>query len=113
MARIALAVRLWLQMTGLCGVDMTIKHVTCSCNKKKPFSYDDACKSRSAMFMYNCDTIINMNVLPIEMSCRLGKPTVCKGLNKGTDNCKADQRHCFRYTNSAIPLLSKSKTSSL
>ena len=47
----------------------------------------------------------------------MGKPTICVGENKGADqlhsNCKADQRLCFRYTDSAIPLLFKSKISSL
>ena len=44
------------------------------------------------------------------------KPTICIGKNKGADqlhrNRKADQRHCFRYTDSKIPLLTKAKISS-
>ena len=51
------------------------------------------------------------------LSCGMGKPTICIGENKGADqlrsNCEADQRLCFRYIDSAIPLLSKSKISSL
>ena len=47
------------------------------------------------------------------LSCRMGKPTICIGENKGADqlrsNCEADQRLCFHYTDSTIPLLSKSK----
>ena len=47
----------------------------------------------------------------------MGKPTICIGENKGADqlrsNYEADQRLCFRYTDSTIPLLSKSKISSL
>ena len=47
----------------------------------------------------------------------MGEPAVCIGENKGADqfrsNCEADQRLCFRYTDSTIPLLSKSKISSL
>ena len=47
----------------------------------------------------------------------MGKPTICIGENKGADqlrsNCEADQRLCFRYTDSTISLLSKSKISSL
>ena len=47
----------------------------------------------------------------------MGKPTICIGENKGADplrgNREADQRLCFRYTDSTIPLLSKSKISSL
>ena len=46
----------------------------------------------------------------------MGKPTVCIGENKGADqlrsNCEADQRLCFRYSDSTIPLLLKSKISS-
>ena len=45
----------------------------------------------------------------------MGKPTICIGENKGADqlrsNCEADQRLCFRYTDSTSPLLSKSKIS--
>ena len=48
-----------------------------------------------------------------DMSHRMGKPTICIGENKGADqlrrNCEADQRLCFRYSDSTIPLLSKSK----
>ena len=46
----------------------------------------------------------------------MGKPTICIGENKGTDqlrsNCEADQRLAFRYTDSTIPLLLKSEISS-
>ena len=41
---------------------------------------------------------------------------ICIGENKGlrsARNCEADQRLCFRYTDSAIPLISKSKISGL
>ena len=38
----------------------------------------------------------------------MGKPTICIGENKGADqlrsNCEADQRLCFRYSDSKIPL---------
>ena len=47
----------------------------------------------------------------------MGKPTICMGENKATDqlrsSCQADQRICFRYTDSTIPILSKSEISSL
>ena len=47
----------------------------------------------------------------------MGKPTKCLGGNKGVDqlrgNREADQRLCFRYTDSTIPLLLKYKISSL
>ena len=45
------------------------------------------------------------------------KPTSCKGENKDADqlcgNQEADQRLCFHYIDSTIPLLSKSKILSL
>ena len=46
----------------------------------------------------------------------MGKPTICICENKDADqlrsHCEADQRLCFRYKDSTIPLLSKSKISS-
>ena len=46
----------------------------------------------------------------------MGKPTICICENKDADqlrgNREADQRLCFRYSDSTIPLLSKSKISS-
>ena len=51
------------------------------------------------------------------MNRRMGKPTVYIGENKGADqlrsDCEADQCLSFRYTDSTIPLLPKSKISSL
>ena len=45
------------------------------------------------------------------------KPDFCLGEDKGTEqlcsNCEADQRLCFRYTDSMILLLSKFKISGL
>ena len=45
------------------------------------------------------------------------KRDYCLCENKGADqlhsNCEADQRLCFRYMDSSIPLLSKSKISCL
>ena len=45
----------------------------------------------------------------------MGKPTISIGKNKGADqfcsNREADQRLCFRYKDSRIPLLLKSKIS--
>ena len=44
------------------------------------------------------------------------KPDFCLCVNKGADqlrsNCEADQRLCFRYTDSTIPPLLKSQISS-
>ena len=46
----------------------------------------------------------------------MGKPTICISENKDTDqlrgNREADQRLCFRYSESTIPLLLKSEISS-
>ena len=51
-----------------------------------------------------------------EMSCIMRKLEFCLGKNKDADqlcsNCTADQRLCFRYNDSTIPLLLKSKISS-
>ena len=42
----------------------------------------------------------------------MGKPTICIGENKGASqfrsNCEADQRLCFRYSDSTIPQASSS-----
>ena len=50
-----------------------------------------------------------------QMSRLMGKPTICICENKGADqlcgNREADQRLCFRYTDSTIPLLLKSEIS--
>ena len=47
----------------------------------------------------------------------MGKPTISIGENKGADqlrsNCEADQRLCFRYTDSTTPPLVIPKISSL
>ena len=49
--------------------------------------------------------------------CVMRKPAFCVCENKDTDqlrgNCEADQRLCFRYMASTIPLLPKNKISSL
>ena len=51
------------------------------------------------------------------MSLVMRKPGFCKCENKDADqlrgNREADQRLCFRYTDSTIPLLPKSEISSL
>ena len=50
------------------------------------------------------------------LSHLIRKPKICICENKDADqlrsNCEADQRLCFRHTDSTIPLLSKSKLSS-
>ena len=51
-----------------------------------------------------------------EMSCVVRKRDYCLCENKGADqlrgNREADQRLCFRYSDSTIPLLLKSEISS-
>ena len=61
--------------------------------------------------------IIQMYILiNIILSRLMGKPTICIGENKDADqlrgNREADQRLCFRYSDSTIPLLHKSEISS-
>ena len=52
----------------------------------------------------------------LQMSRLMGKPTICIGENKDADqlrgNREADQRLCFRYSDSIIPPLPNSKISS-
>ena len=62
-------------------------------------------------------SLISMQAVAVKDKSRLvGKPTICIGENKGADqlrsNCEADQRLCFRYSDSTIPLLLKSEMSS-
>ena len=51
-----------------------------------------------------------------DLSRLMRKPTICICETKGADqlrsNCEADQRLCFRYTDSTTPLLPKSEISS-
>ena len=54
---------------------------------------------------------MNFNKINIsfrEMSRLVGKPTICIGENKDADqlrgNREADQRLCFRYTDSTLPV---------
>ena len=55
--------------------------------------------------------------ISLHMSQVMRKPTFCICENKGADqlrgNREADQRLCFRYIDSTIPLISKSEISSL
>ena len=61
-------------------------------------------KTRKQDLFYNCQSRL------------MGKPTICLGENKAADqlcgNRKADQRLCFRYKDSTLPLLPKSEISS-
>ena len=59
--------------------------------------------------------MISSSMYDNETSRLMGKPTICIGKNKDADqlrgNRKADQRLCFRYSDSTIPLLLKSEIS--
>ena len=68
------------------------------------------------MFSENM-VIVSINMLySNHMSRIVRKPDFCLGENKGADqlrgNREADQRLCFRYTDSTISLLLKSEISS-
>ena len=70
--------------------------------------------------MYEKDLQMNMSdqsTGQIKMSLAMRKPDFCICENKDADqlrgNREADQRLCFRYTDSTIPLLPKSEISSL
>ena len=61
----------------------------------------------------------NLKLFPYShhhLSRLMGEPTICICENKGADqlcgNRKADQRLCFRYSDSTVPLLLKSEISS-
>ena len=68
-----------------------------------------------SVFTLNLKDVLGVIWQPV--SCLMGKPTICIGENKDADqlrgNREADQRLCFRYLDSTIPLLLKSKISSL
>ena len=57
-----------------------------------------------------------LNLIVLYMSRFMGNPTICIGENKDADqlrgNREADQRLCFRYSDSTIPFLLKSEISS-
>ena len=58
----------------------------------------------------------HIKLIHIHLSRLMGKPTICIGENKDADqlrgNREADQRLCFRYSDSTVPLLLKSEISS-
>ena len=66
---------------------------------------------RQHVYIYNLKILFHY-----EMSRIVRKPDFCLGENKGADqfrgNREADQRLCFRYTDSTLPLLLKSEISS-
>ena len=73
------------------------------------------CLSRHVHVMLRYQ-IENTRLMHIKYLSRLmGKPTICIGENKDADQLRgkreADQRLCFRYTDSTLPLLLKSEIS--
>ena len=72
-----------------------------------------SCKASSN---HGMSMVRNYDSHQIHLSRHEGKPTICIGENKGADqlrsNCEADQRLCFRYSDSTVPLLFKSEISS-
>ena len=80
-------------------------------------SGDNAQLSHPDMRFIDCEYSINpINSHNIIMGHLMGKPTICIGENKDADQLRgdreADQRLCFRYSDSTIPLLLKSEISS-
>ena len=82
--------------------------------------YRSSSKSVRLRYIRDTETLFRMEVntlTPAEyLSCPMEKPTICIGENKDADqlrgNREADQRLCFRYKDSTIPLLLKSEISS-
>ena len=71
----------------------------------------------SKMFQSNLSLLQQYTSYCTGMCLVMRKPALCICENKDADqlrgNCVADQRLCFRYTDSTIPLLSKSEISSI
>ena len=92
---------------------LTLKHLHQSC------CVITDCVGR-VIFIATCVIILRFirRVIQIfnHMSRLMRKPTICIGENKDADqlrgNREADQRLCFRYSDSTIPLLLKSDISS-
>ena len=80
-------------------------HMWLQCKKEDPF--------QASFYILQTKTCLPVLI----MSSIVRKPDFCLGENKGShqlrSNCEADQSLCFRYADSTIPLLSKSKISRL
>ena len=84
-----------------------LRHFTVSsCDRELNAHFDSAASLR-------CHVSVTVH----DMSHGVRKPAFCICENKDADqlrgNREADQRLCFRYTDTTIPLLSKSEISSL
>ena len=73
--------------------------------------------SNNARYTFYLNLIMDKNCYRKNMSRVMGKPTFCICENKDADQLRGyretDQRLCFRYFDSTIPLLPKYKISSL
>ena len=73
-------------------------------------------RTRDESTAYVLRSILICGVSVLYQMCRLmGKPTICIGENKDADQLRgyreADQRLCFRFTDSTVPPLLNSKIS--
>ena len=82
--------------------------------RRAMLSCDSSCSHDAAYFLF--DKIFS-KYNNLHLSRVMRKPTFCIRENKDEDQLRghreADQRLCFRYIDSTIPLLSKSEISSL
>ena len=74
------------------------------------------CSFLSMKFQFHCTNNVKSGVILNTLSRVVRKPDFCLCGNKGADqlrsNCEADQRLCFRYTDSTVSLLLESEISS-
>ena len=87
----------------------TTKQSHCWCEAGLRKTLHHTCTSKSVYMYVLCNNKNNLSRI-------MRKPTFCICENKDADqlcgNRKADQRLCFRYIDSTVPLLSKSEISS-
>ena len=92
--------------------EMYILNKKPDCKEENAFS-----RTRKAELASGDSNAPAMSGLLDKMTRVMSKPTFCIYENKDADqlrgNREADQRLCFRYIDSTIPLLSKSEISSL
>ena len=118
---------------GMYGVSRCLCYIGVACVWRSKRIHGVFSKFHSNLWHICCITVATCTVLVtmkangcflfvdafpvLHLSHRMGKPTICIEENKGTDqlcrNCEADQHLCFRYMDSTIPVLAKSKISSL
>ena len=122
----------WQKVTLVpCSVNLTSKrdkdgHVSATINNARIiigfmtmislFSEISICFPPGTCTSYSESGFLYVFTITLNMSRLMGKPTICIGENKDADqlrgNREADQRLCFRYSDSTIPLLLKSEISS-